>query len=728
MKALRYLLITIAAIFLLLVIAVGIAVAVINPNDYKPQIENAVEKSTNLDLILTGDIGWSFIPIGLEINEVEAKLEDKRLVALDRLEAQVGLWSLITLSPAVHTFSLNGLDAHLVKNSDGQGNWQRIMPEGSDNETRSEPSTDSTPDTEADSGGGEPLAFSVEEVLIDDARLHYTDEATGQSLTIENVSVTARDIALGQAFPLSLGFRFATNQPELTIDGQISASLSANEALNDFRMGDLDGEFDLTGAPFQGNTVTAGIAGNAAANLENETASLSGLVATFANLELTADLDVKGFGAKPQLSGNIDLAEFSIRETMDSMGLPAIETRDPDVLKAVSFSTSIGGKPGVIRLSDLALTLDDTQLEGGAGLALANTGIDLTLQGSSLNVDRYLPPKKEGEETTENGASKSSETASSDSKKESELLPLETIRSLALDIDLGLDELIASGLTISNLKAVVTADNGVVNIKPVSGDLYDGGFNLQAKLDARSNNPKWTITERTKNVQLLPLLTDLAEVKMLEGGANLNADIKTQGNRISVLRENAAGTIDFNLDKGAFRGTNLTHMACRGIAMANQESLSTSDWGKNTPFNDMSGQFTIDGNTLTNNDLTAALAGMKLSGKGTVDAKELALDYEAGLRVVGEIHRDEACRVTKYVKGAVIPVECRGDLAGDPASLCSFDGSRFRDTLKDMAANAAKQKAKEEVDKAKDKAKKKAEEKIKEKLGDDVGDKLKNLF
>ncbi|PVY75887.1 AsmA protein [Tamilnaduibacter salinus] len=726
MKALRYALIAIAALFLLLVIAVGIAVAVINPNDYKPQIENAVEESTNLDLILTGDIGWSFMPIGLEINDVEAKLDDRRLVALDRLEARVSLWSLITMSPAVHTFALSGLDAHLVKNKEGQGNWTRIMPEGEPDETAT---PESEPAEPTSAGGGEPLAFSVEEVLIDNARLHYSDETTGQSLTLENVSVTARDIALGKTFPLELGFRVATNQPELTVNGQLSAALSANEALNAFTLNDLDGEFDLTGAPFNGNTVTAGIAGKASANLDTETASLSELVATFANLELTANLDVKGFGAEPQLSGNIDLAEFSIRDTMDTMGLPAIETRDPDVLNAAAFSTTIGGKPGVIRLSDLLLTLDDTQFQGDAGLTLANTGINLTLQGNSLNVDRYLPPKKEGEENAPSDEeTASSDTASTGQTEESDLLPLETIRSLALDIDLGLDELIASGLTISNLKAVVTADNGLVNVKPVSGDLYDGSFNLQAKLDARSDNPKWTITERTKNVQILPLLIDLAEVDMLEGGANISADITTRGNRIATLRNNVAGTIDFNLDKGAFRGMNLTHLACQGIAMANQESLSTNDWGDKTPFNDMSGRFTIDGNTLTNNDLTAALAGMKLGGKGTVDAKERVLDYEAGLRVVGEIHRDEACRVTKYVEGTVIPVECRGDLAGDPAALCSFDGSRFRDTLKDMAANAAKQKAKEEVDKAKEKAKKKAEETIKEKLGDEVGDKLKNLF
>ena len=169
---------------------------------------------------------------------------------------------------------------------------------------------------------------------------------------------------------------------------------------------------------------------------------------------------------------------------------------------------------------------------------------------------------------------------------------------------------------------------------------------------------------------------------------------------------------------------NLTRMACQGIALANQDELTTTDWGTTTPFNDMRGTLEINGNSLNNTDLVAALAGMRLEGEGTVDMAQSLLDYELGLRVVGEIHRDNACRVTEYVKNAVIPVECRGNFSEDPAGLCSFDGSRFRDTLETIATNAAKAKVKEEVDKAKTKA----EEKVQEKIQEKVGDKLKGLF
>ncbi len=727
MKAVRYIVFAIIGLIILAIAAVAVAVMVIDPNDYKPQIEKAAEDNTNLDLILGGDIGWSFIPLGLELNDVEATLEGESFVRLDRLVAQLDFWSLIAMSPRVNTFLLDGLDARLNVDKDGNGNWTRIMPEGEAAESQEpaeeQQSTQAQEDTEA--GGGEPLNFNVENVEISNAQVHYNDASTGQSVTLEDFTVNASDITLGSSFPLDISFRVETNQPQLAVDGRLSALVAANEALNEFGISDLEAVFDMKGEPFGGKAVTAKLAGAIDANLENETASINGFTASLADLKLNTDLTVNGFGDKPQLDGTLSIDEFSLRKLLAALGQPAIETEDPDVLKAISFSTSIGGPAGSVALSDLSIGLDDTTFTGGGSYTLNNSAVALNLQGDAINADRYLPPTPEEDESGAASDEAPEETGSTAqaSAEESDLLPLETLRTLLLDIDLGLGELIISNLTINEIKSSITAKNGVLKVNEFSGKLYDGSFGANATLDARTDNPKWAIGSKVNNVQTLPLLTDLAEVDMLAGGANLSVDVKTTGNRISALRNNAKGEVGFNLAKGEFRKMNLTRMACQGIALANQESLSTSDWGTTTPFNDMKGTLKIDGNTLSNTDLVAALAGMRLEGDGTVNLKQTNLDYELGLKVVGEIHRDEACRVTEYVKNAVIPVECRGNFSEDPAGLCSFDGSRFRDTLKDIAANAAKAKVKEETDRAKDKAKEKVQEKIDEQLGGE-GDKI----
>ncbi|BFN13163.1 AsmA family protein [Marinobacter sp. RI1] len=736
MKVIRYAIYAVIALLLLAVAAVAIAVAVINPNDYKPQIEAAVEKQTNLDLMLEGDIGWSFIPLGLELNEVEANLDGERFVALEQLIAQIDFWSLIAMSPQVNTFLLNGLDAHLELNEQGEGNWTRIMREQT---ATAEAGTDAaeqqpaqeTAEPESQSASGEALNFNVENVEISNASVHYNDLSTGQSVTLEDFTVTASDITLGSEFPLDIRFRVETSQPQFAVDGSIKARIQANQALTEFAVSGLNAVFDMSGEPFGGESVTAELAGSLAANLENETAALSDFSASLANLSLNTNLNVKGFGDKPALDGRIEISEFSLKELLNNLGQPAIETTDPEVLKAIALSTNLGGEPGVVALSDLVITLDDTRFNGGGSYNLATGGLVFDLEGDKLNADRYLPPSAEGDsQGAGNGETQtdSNTQTTGASQPETDLLPLDTLRTLLLDIDFGLGELIVSNLTINDIAASTTAKDGLLQVDEFSGKLYYGSFGANATIDARTDNPKWRIRSDVTNVRTLPLLTDLAEVDMLSGGANMKVAVDTTGNRISALRENANGEISFNLAEGEFRQMNLTRMACQGIALANQESLTTTDWGTTTPFNDMRGTLKIDGNTLNNTDLVAALAGMRLEGNGTVDLEQTDLDYELGLRIVGEIHRDEACRVTEYVENVVIPVECRGNFAEDPAGLCSFDGSRFRDTLKDIAANAAKAKAREEVDRAKEKAEEKVQEKLKEKLGEDAGGKVKDAL
>ncbi|ERS90887.1 cell envelope biogenesis protein AsmA [Marinobacter sp. C1S70] len=736
MKAIRYAIYAVIALLLLAVAAVAIAVAVINPNDYKPQIEAAVEKQTNLDLMLEGDIGWSFIPLGLELNQVEANLDGERFVALEQLIAQIDFWSLIAMSPQVNTFLLSGLDAHLEVNEQGEGNWTRIMREQTATAEAGTAAAEQQPaqetaEPETQSASGEALNFNVENVEISNASVHYNDLSTGQSVTLEDFTVTASDITLGSEFPLDIRFRVETSQPQFAVDGSIKARIQANQALNEFAVSGLNAVFDMSGEPFGGESVTAELAGSLAANLENETASLSDFSASLANLSLNTNLNVKGFGDKPALDGRIEISEFSLKELLNNLGQPAIETTDPEVLKAIALSTNLGGEPGVVALSDLVITLDDTRFNGGGSYNLATGGLVFDLEGDKLNADRYLPPSAEGDsQGVGNGDTQTdsnTQTAGA-SQPETDLLPLETLRTLLLDIDFGLGELIVSNLTINDIAASTTAKDGLLQVDEFSGKLYYGSFGANATIDARTDNPKWRIRSDVTNVQTLPLLTDLAEVDMLSGGANLKVAVDTTGNRISALRENANGEISFNLAEGEFRQMNLTRMACQGIALANQESLTTTDWGTTTPFNDMRGTLKIDGNTLNNTDLVAALAGMRLEGNGTVNLEQTDLDYELGLRIVGEIHRDEACRVTEYVENVVIPVECRGNFAEDPAGLCSFDGSRFRDTLKDIAANAAKAKAREEVDRAKEKAEEKVQEKLKEKLGEDAGEKVKDAL
>lgn len=730
MKALRYALWTLLALIVLLVIVAVVAVTVINPNDYKPQIEKAVESHTRLDLKLNGDIGWSLFPIGLKLNDVAADLDGKPFVRVNRLVAEINFWSLLRMQPSVGTFELDGLDAELSKNKQGQGNWQRIMPESSASSAQPQPAKPTQPAAPQTAKTSKPLQFDVHNIKISDAQVHYADATTGQKVALEQLNLSASDIAPGSTFPLDLSFHVDNAKPQLSVDAKLSAKVSADKALQQFAVKDLQTKISAKGQPFNGKTVDASLSGAITADINRQIASLSGLELKVANVTVTTSADVTGFNNKPQIKGELAIKPFSARELLADLGQPDIKTQDDSVLKKIALQTQIDGSGGQVNLKPFQLTLDDTTFKGSLAYNLVNGFIGVDLNGDQLNLDRYLPPKPakgKGAETTASNAPAGNATASNTNAPEQDLLPLDTLRQLNFDIKLALAKLTAENLKISDIQVQATGDKGLIQLKAFNGKMYDGSFTTTASLDARSNNPVWQFHNALNGIQTLPMLTDLAKVKLVSGAVNLKADVKTQGNRISVLRQNANGEANFNIANGALEGMNLTAKACEGIARLNKDNIDTGNWPDKTPFDQLQGTFKINGNTLNNTDLTAKLVGLALGGNGTVDLKQMALDYKLGLRVVGEISRDKACRVNPRIQGVVIPVKCDGSLTGNSKSLCKFDTARFGDVLKGMATQELKNKASGALEKLLNKNEQK-NGKDQKNSGGSLKDQLKGLF
>ncbi len=705
--AVRYVLFALIAFAALAVSAITAVVMLLNPNDYKPQIEAIVSERTHLQLNLKGDLGWSFMPLGLELNAVSARLNGDPFFEVDRLVARVDLLSLLKMQPSVHTFEVLGLSLDLVSDQSGQGNWTRVMRESS--------TGDAKPEAEkAQSSSDKSLDFQVSQVNIADARVAYRDEASGQAVTLDELSLQSTDIALGQPFPLSLAFHVATAEPQLDVYASLDATFSADEALNTLTMTGLDSRFDLSGAPLNGKKVTATVSGDIAAELDKETIKLSSLLVSLANLSLNTDLTVSQYSTAPQLKGQLSVTEFSLREWFKQLGQTVPVTSDPGVLKRVALSTDIGGEPGRVDLNKLSVVLDDSTVSGKASYTIKSGAIVASLNLDKLNADRYLPPAPEEAQSQSSGkAPKEIASKEKAPAEESDLLPLDTLRSLALHIDFSAGELIASGIPVTKLVLKANAAEGIVKIEPLSGQLYEGSFAATASINAQSDTPRWQMQAKVHDVKTLPLLTQLAEMQQFSGLANITAALNTSGNRVSALRQNAKGQVDFAIKQGQLEGTSMAAMACEGIALTHKESIDTTSWPKVTPFEDLSGALSIKGDVLNNTALTAQMKGMALQGEGLIDAQQMTLNYKAGLRILGAIHENPSCRINERLKGVIIPVKCKGELAGEEGLPCKFDTARFRDTLAEMAKQEIKKKADAEIDRSREKLKDKAREKFK---------------
>ncbi len=701
--ALRYLLISLAGLVLLGGVAVAGILFLFDPNDFKPQIEEAAETHTRLDLQLGGDIGWSFIPLGLELNAVKARLDDEPFLELEQLIARVSLRSLIQMQPSVHRFELAGLELNLILDKEGHGNWERIMPE------QAEPSPKAIPKEEPAQQDSGALLFNISEVDIRNARVHYRDESTGQTVTLDEFGLQASNIKPQQAFPLDLQFHLATTEPALDIRTKLNARLTLGEQFKRILLDQLSSQITLQGDATNQKSVAIAIDGNIDADLNNSRISLSALKLALNKAQLNTDLVISQFDSQPQLAGTLSVAEFSPRELLTQLGQSLPPMQDPNTLRKLSLETTLGGAPGQIELKPLKATLDDSKLSGEVRYTLDSGALFARLNLDAINADRYLAPAEEA-------PAEKTQTANTQAAPETDLLPLDTLRSLQLDTGVNIGELIINAIPIRQLALKATATDGLVTINPLSGQLYEGSFKANASIDARSQNPRWQVQAKVTDVKTLPLLTQLAEMQQFSGLANIDLDLNTTGNRVSTLRNNAKGQANFAIKQGKFEGTSMSAYACEGIALMHKESIDTSTWPKVTNFEDLSGAVTINGNAINNSALTAQLKGMALEGKGAIDVASMDLDYRAGLRILGDVHENPSCRVNEKLKDVVIPVKCKGSLTGEKGLPCKFDTARFRDVIADKAKAEAKEKASEEIDRGKEKLKEKAR------------DKLQNLF
>lgn len=702
--ALRYLLIALAGLVLLGGVAVAGILVLFDPNDFKPQIEKAAETHTRLDLQLGGDIGWSFIPLGLELNTVKARLDDQPFLELEQLIARVSLRSLIQMQPSVHRFELAGLELNLTLDKEGRGNWERVMPE------QTEPSPTPAQKEEPAKQDSGALLFNISEVDIRNTRVHYRDESTRQTVTLDEFGLQASNIKPQQTFPLDLQFHLATTEPALDIRTQLSAQLTLGEQFKRILLDELSSQIRLQGQATNQKVVDLAIDGNIDADLGNSRIQLSALKLTLNKVQLDTDLVISQFDSTPQLAGTLSIAEFSPRDLLSQLGQSLPPMQDPNTLRKLSLNTTLGGAPGQIELKPLSATLDDSTLTGEARYTLESGAVFARLNLDKLNADRYQAP------ADDTPAQESQTANTTNPAPETDLLPLDTLRSLQLDTGLNIGELIINAIPIRQLALKATAADGLVTVNPLSGQLYEGSFKANASIDARSQNPRWQVQAKVTDVKTLPLLTQLAEMQQFSGLANIDLDLNTTGNRVSTLRSNAKGQANFAIKQGKFEGTSMSAYACEGIALMHKETIDTSTWPKVTSFEDLSGAITINGNAINNSALTAQLKGMALEGKGAIDIASMDLDYRAGLRILGDIHENPACRVNEKLKNLVIPVKCKGSLADEKGLPCKFDTARFRDVIADKAKAEAKEKASEEIDRGKEKLKEKAR------------DKLQNLF
>lgn len=705
---------TIGLVLLLVAAAVLILPQVVDPNDYKDEIISKVKEQTGRDLTIDGRIELSVFPwLGVETGAValgNAKgFEDKAFAAIKSAGVRVKLMPLLSRKLEVDRVDLKGLELNLTRLKDGTSNWDDLAGSGRQVEGKADSGAAAEGERSADGG---LAGLTIGGIDISDARIVWDDRSSGQTISLDQFRLNSGPVASGKPVDLQLGMLLKNRDPAVNAKLDLKGVVKLNEAAGVVNVDGLKITLDAAGDALPRGAVKAVLEAAVSAALNGSQVDISGLSLNAGELKLSGDLKGRDLAGSPAFSGNLDLAEFNLRKWMGDHAMPLPAMADANTLTRLAAGLKLNAEDGATRMSDLAVRLDESQISGSVMLRGSAIGFDLNLD--AIDVDRYLPSDEEKSDkgaTAQPSATASTTGSGGSAAGEETLLPVETLRGLDIDGTLSIGRLTIKKLLAEQIKLVLKAKGGQLNLGQQVSKFYQGGYSGESSLDVRGKTPRARINAAAAGIQIGPLLQDLSGQERLTGKGRFSTNLDTQGNSVNAFRRTLRGKFDFNFEDGAVKGFNAAQVIREAKARLSGKPVPKNSESEQTDFSELSGSGTITNGVLSNQDLLAKSPYLRVNGAGEVNLVQESLDYRVE-GVVVNTSKGQGGEGLDELQGVVIPVHLTGPLASPKYTI-----------------NWEKVLLESQKGKIKEKIQEKLEEKLKGgKLPEGLQDTLKGLF
>jgi AsmA protein len=620
----------------------------VDAKKYKPELEKYVSETTQRSFSVGDDVGFSLFPwASLSFSDLKlgnpSGFKETEFVSIKSFEIRIKLLPLLfsyLKDIEISRLILNEPRIALVKTQKELVNWE--FPSSgtdSDKETEGKPS-----------GTGLPISrLVVNDFAIKNGVVLWMDHSTNTRKEVSAINLTVKDVSMER--PVKLSFSALLDNQPISIDGSVGP----------------------VGSALQGGIV-----------------SLDLTVAVLKELSIKLKGNVKNAIASPAVDMGIDVADFSPRKLLAALEQPfPIETADPKTLTRVALKARVKATSESVSISDAILNLDESKLDfsmKASEFSKPNLTFDLNLD--QIDLDRYMPP-----------ASEKKESAPAATAKKSEKIDYRPLRKLVMDGQLKVGNLIVSNAKIQDLVLKVAAKNGIINLNPMSLKMYSGNAAGNAALNVQTDTPKTSLNLNVKDIQVNPLLQDVAGKDILEGTTNARLSLSMVGDNAALIKKSLNGSGKLVFNDGAIKGIDLAAMV-RNVKVAFGLAEKSAQRPK-TDFAELSAPFTIK-NGLVNTPQTSLKSPLlRVIASGNADLVNETLDLRVQPKIVGTVkgQGDETQR-----SGIMVPVVVSG----------TFAAPKFRPDLKSAATQELRQKVLES-DKVKEALDKEDMKPIKEK-------------
>ncbi|OEF26941.1 AsmA family protein [Vibrio rumoiensis] len=716
-----------------ILIAILALVVFVNPNQFKPLIVEQTKEQTGFDLVIDGDISWSFFPhIGFNIGKTQVLnpngFKQAQVVKIDEVALDISVLPLLEKKLDIGNVTLNGADIFIHTLKDGRSNldiMKQSVEGNADDSGNKEAETVAQKDPESTTVSGAtdelaaPWQVSLAGIAVNNAKLEMIDDKNGSQLSLSDVNFALSQFQFDQWSKAEFNIKGKNNQQTFSAAGETEFKVSQDLKDYELRSTQLEAKFkdpstdiekltvNLDSFKFDNaNSMKVGVKGKAAdMNIDiNQAASLTvNKAMTFVRLD---DMTVKG--------------------KVDGKALP-LSPVNIDMASNVSFDLT----KQYLDVTLKKLGINDLLIDGNAQVSLAPSipKIVFDLHSPEINVDALLKQMNKGQTAADpKTASTANKAPAKSTSNVSQSEPdLSATRTLDVTGKVAIDKLTANNAKMQNVVTQFKVNRGVIDLQRLAANLYGGSVNANARIDARKNTPTYSIHKEVKGVQVQPLLKDVANMDFVSGTGNITADLTGQSFITDKVKQNLAGVIKLNFADGSFYGVNVAHEIRTVQALFNGKKAE-ADTVKKTDFSALTSTMNLSKGVMKTDNLAMQSPLLRILGKGQANYVNETVDFLVTTSIVGTL-KGQGGKDTNELKDITLPISIKGTWA-EP---------KIRPDLNAALDDQTKQKAKEKIDEAKVKAQKEVDRGIDKLLGgkdsdknDDVkkaaGDLLNNLF
>lgn len=687
MKILKYLAFAAGGLVLLCVVALAVLAAMVDGAFVKGRAERYMLDEKKRTLKIDGTPQVKLFPVfrlTLGKTTLSEPGSQQLFVSMESMDVALRVMPLLSGEVAMEAFSVAGLHANVIRAKDGRFNFADLAGEKDEKKPKEG-----------------PPKFRVAEVKMERARIDFTDQASGQQLTVADLNVKTGSLEDDTPTPLAMNATISGRKPVVALKVAVAGAARFNLAKESFAFSKLDAR--VTGVADDLKGLDAHLTGDIAADGRKDEYTIDALAlavkgtldrdALSAALkaprlritpsraegqEVTGTLTVKGPGRNvdakfrmsavegsakalsiPALALDIDsnVAGDAVKGSVSSPVKANLSDRSwelPKIAANLTFtSPKIPQKTVTLPISgslraNLEKQSGQVQVSTKFDESSINAKIDATklkplaatfdVAIDKLNMDRYLPPEQKG--------------------AKEEPIELGVLRDKTVSGKLAIGALTARQVKLENVKADIKLAAGKLNVAPHSANLYGGMLTGEFSADANGN--VFAFKENLQNVALGPLLRDAVKRDRIEGRATLSVDLRTAGSSASALKRAMTGSGRVAIRDGAIKGMNLAE-SFRNIKVMLGSKSTKADESKQTDFSEITASFTVRNGVVTNNDMKGATPFARLDGRGTIDYPASTLDYRIDVSVVNTSKGQGGADLAKLI-GLTIPVRLYGSL------------------------------------------------------------------